>query len=71
MAWVVALFGFPIAVVLAWAFEVTPEGVRWPSFRSRSRAVREPNRVRNRNAGTAVNGWVATASAVFDCKYLG
>ncbi len=25
---VVALFGFPLALVLAWAFEVTPEGVR-------------------------------------------
>ncbi len=25
---VLALFGFPIAVILAWAFEVTPEGVR-------------------------------------------
>ena len=25
---VLALFGLPIAVVLAWAFEVTPEGVR-------------------------------------------
>lgn len=25
---VLALFGFPVALVLAWAFEVTPEGVR-------------------------------------------
>jgi uncharacterized membrane protein YhdT len=28
MVWVLAGLGFPIAVVLAWAFEVTPEGVR-------------------------------------------
>ncbi len=25
---VIALIGFPIALVLAWAFEITPEGVR-------------------------------------------
>lgn len=25
---VIALFGFPLAVVLAWAFEITPDGVR-------------------------------------------
>lgn len=28
LLWVLALAGFPIAVVLAWALEVTPEGVR-------------------------------------------
>jgi hypothetical protein len=28
MIWVVAGLGFPLALVLAWAFEVTPDGVR-------------------------------------------
>lgn len=28
MVWVVAGLGFPLALVLAWAFEVTPKGVR-------------------------------------------
>ncbi len=29
LLWVLALAGFPIAVTLAWALQVTPEGVRW------------------------------------------
>jgi len=29
MVWTVCGLGFPIALVLAWALEMTPEGVRW------------------------------------------
>ena len=39
---VVVLLGFPIALVLAWAFEVTPEGVRKDSAGQRAAADEAP-----------------------------
>ncbi len=39
---VAALFGFPLALVLAWAFEVTPEGVRKTEGRSVDRQAVDP-----------------------------
>ena len=34
LVFVLALLGFPIAVALAWALEITPEGVRWTGDRT-------------------------------------
>ncbi|MEE8507514.1 MAG: tetratricopeptide repeat protein [Myxococcota bacterium] len=35
------ILGFPVALVAAWAFELTPEGVKWEKDVDRSRAVVE------------------------------
>jgi hypothetical protein len=39
---VVALIGFPMALVLAWAFEITPEGVR-PTEPARAAQAEAPS----------------------------
>jgi len=39
---VIVLLGFPLALVLAWAFEVTPEGIRKDSAGTTAEAPREP-----------------------------
>jgi tetratricopeptide (TPR) repeat protein len=64
---VLALFGFPLAVVLAWAFELTPEGVRRDPLRSEAPktdaapAVVAPAQVRR--AGWFVMGILVAGTA--------
>lgn len=43
----VILIGFPIALVLAWAFEITPEGVRRtePAHSPEARPVEHGHRI--------------------------
>ena len=41
----VVLIGFPVALVLAWAFEITPGGVKWDTGPNRSAARRTGRRL--------------------------
>lgn len=41
---VLGVFGFPIALVLSWTFEITPEGLRVDDASYRSEAARQPGR---------------------------
>ncbi len=64
-----ALFGFPVAIVLAWALEVTPEGVR------RTDAPTAPGRAspsgRNRLAGVFGAGLLVVLAGFGAYAYLG
>lgn len=63
---VLALFGFPIALVLAWAFEVTPEGVRLtPSARRRSR----PRAAKRRISASAIRIWRPSSPRAFSSHW--
>ena len=58
-------FGFPIALILAWAFELTPEGIRRtePAHSPEARALEEHHRV-GRSLNAIVIGVLAIAVAV-------
>ena len=59
---VLAVLGFPISVALAWAFEVTPEGVRREREADGSSArPRRPGAFRRIGAGVAVTAVLAVA----------
>ncbi|MEE8193847.1 MAG: hypothetical protein V3T74_13985, partial [Gemmatimonadales bacterium] len=57
----IAIMGFPVAVVVAWAFELTPEGVRRtpPADKEREREEREPQPLSQRRSRLAVKVLVA------------
>jgi TolB-like protein/thioredoxin-like negative regulator of GroEL len=40
----IAIMGFPVAVIAAWAFEMTPEGIRWTQPDNGGAAGSEPSR---------------------------
>ena len=58
-------FGFPIALILAWAFELTPDGIRRtePAHSPEARAPEEHHRV-GRSLNTVMIGALALAVAV-------
>lgn len=53
---VLTMLGFPIALILGWFFDVTPDGIR--------RAERDPERAGNGGAGRPHVRWLAGAAAV-------
>src|SRR5512146_187992 len=65
-------FGFPIALILAWAFEMTPDGIRRtePAQSPEARAREEHHRV-GRSLNTVVIGALALAVAVLLWRQFG
>jgi TolB-like protein/Tfp pilus assembly protein PilF len=66
---VAALFGFPLALVLAWAFEVTPDGVRRTGAIPAESPGTEPEGDPARRAGAATRS-VSGATIVFGVGIL-
>ena len=42
------ILGFPISLILAWAFEMTPEGLKKEKDVDRSQSITRPNRAQDR-----------------------
>jgi TolB-like protein/Tfp pilus assembly protein PilF len=65
-------FGFPIALILAWAFEVTPDGIRRtePAHSPEARPAEEHHRV-GRSLNILVTGALALAVAVLLWRQFG
>jgi TolB-like protein/Flp pilus assembly protein TadD len=65
-------FGFPIALILAWAFELTPDGIRRtePAHSPEARAPEEHHRV-GRSLNAVVIGALALAVAVLLWRQFG
>ena len=63
MVWVLCGLGFPIALVLAWAFDLTPEGVRrTPSSEGDDRAAIQRLVAVGIGAVVVVSGWYLLGS---------
>jgi len=59
------LIGFPIAVVLAWAFEITPEGLKRSASVERNESI-APHTGKKINCVRQI--WSSTRSLTFQCK---